>query len=764
MSDHRGTRIIGRITRTELASLFGSPIAWFILVVFTVLTSASFVKHIASTVSIVDLYGNTASLTKNVYLGYASFLESIVQNIYIYIPLLTMGLVARETSSGSIKLVYSSPVTSTQFVIGKFLAAAVMGLCLMVIPTLTLVGSAYFIVDLDVAPVLVGLLGIYLQILASCAIGLFFSSLTTYQVVAAVGSLATLAILGKIGSMGRHYELLRNIAHWLSINGRTSAFLDGVFRTDDFFYFIAIVVLFLGLTVMRISFPRLNMKPIRKYAAAALLLLAVAGTAFVSSRPALIGIHDATRARQNSITETSKQVLRQMDGKIVVNNYVNLFDNMSSKYLLQTLFPKSVFEQYKLTKPDIEEHTIYYYDDCSTKRTSRKLASMGLEEARDYLTTIYNLNPRMFRTPEEMSDVEAVRSEDHAFVREIIYDGKTALLRNYEDNMSEPSEAEITAVLAKLTGEPPIVGLVTGNGERSVSGTSLQDYSDFTVSAYQRYALINQGFDVVYTSFDQPIPESIEMLVVADPVTSLSDQQMENFRGYLSRGGNMMILTDYGHQEATEPILRELGLKASDRQIARTAGDFSSSLVLAQAAEGIGGIDDCFRGLAADDGRVTMPGCVALERLEGESDFEARPLLISPSDSWLESDYSGFKDDIVECDETDGEVLGSYVTAYALSRGDQRIIVVGDADCLSNSEMTIEREGFEAANYQLIIKGFQWISGGRFPVRIDRIHPKDTSMRITTNGIVAVRIAYVVVLPVLILAMAVWVLMRRRRA
>lgn len=764
MSKLKSTRIIGRITRTELASLFGSPIAWFILIVFAVLTSSSFVKHLASTVSTVELYGTNLSLTKNVFLGYASFLESIVQNIYIYIPLLTMGLIARETSSGSIKLVYSSPVTSTQFVIGKFLAAAIMGLCLMVIPLLTLLGSAFFITNLDVAPVLIGLLGLYLQILASCAIGLFFSSLTTYQVVAAVGSLATLAILGKIGNMGRHSEVLRNIAHWLSINGRTTAFLNGVFRIDDFFYFIAIIILFTGLTVMRISFPRLSMKPVQKYAAAALLFASVAGIAFVSSRPSLMVISDTTRAKQNSITENSKKVVRQMDGKIVVNNYINLFDNQSSKYMLQTLLPRSIFEQYKLSKPDIEEHTIYYYADCANKRNSRKLANMGLEEARDYLTTIYNLNPRMFRSPDEMSDVEVIRSEDNAFVREIIYNGKTALLRDYADNMSEPSEAEITAALSKLTGEPPVVGFVRGNGERSLDGTSLQDYSVFTVSAYQRYALINQGFDVVYTSFGQPIPESIDMLVVADPVTSFTDQQMENYRAYLGRGGNMMILTDYGHQDIVQPLLDELGLKASDRQIARKSEDFSSGLVLAHEAKGVGEIDDCFNGLAAGAGRITMPGCLALDVQEGESPFQAKPLLVSPEDSWLESDYSGFKDDAVECDESDGEVLGTYVTAYALTRGDQKVLVVGDADCLSDAEMTISREGFEAANYQLIIKGFQWISDGRFPVRIDRIPQTDTTFKISTDDIMAIRIAYVFVLPVLILALAVFVLMRRRRA
>ncbi|MCQ2138796.1 MAG: Gldg family protein [Bacteroidales bacterium] len=758
----KGTRIIGRIMRTELEALFGSPIAWFILVVFAALTSSSFISELSPIVSVVDLYDYDFPITSQVYLHPTGFLASIVRNIYIYVPLLTMGLIARETSSGSIKLVYSSPVTSTQFVIGKFLAAAIMGLCLMIIPSLTVMGSVFFIPNFDLAPVLVGLLGLYLQILASCAIGLFFSSLTTYQVVAAVGTLATLAILGRIGSMGRYYEVLRNIAHWLSINTRTSAFMEGVFRTDDFFYYVAIILLFVGLTVMRISFPRLSLSKTRRCAVATALFIAVAGIGFVSSRPSLIGIYDATRNKQNSITEGSREIVRQMEGKIVVNNYINLFDNNSSPYLLSSQPPRSVFEQYKLTKPDIEEHTIYYYDDCVSRQTSPKMSTMTLDEARDYFTTVYNMNPRMFRTPEQMKDVDVTKAEGNAFVREVIYQGKTSVLRDYADNQREPSEAEVTAALSKLTGEPPIIGFARGNGERTLSGTSLQDYSDFTVTTSQRYALVNQGFDIVYVSLDEAIPESIDMLIVADPSEEFSEQQMENYKSYLSRGGNMMLLTDYGHQKVVKPLLDELGLKVSDRQIAKKSEDFSSSLVLAKEAENVGAIDDCFNDLASGNARVTMPGCLALESVE--SAFDAKALLTTPKESWLESDYSGFKDDIVECDEKSGEILGTFVTAYALTKGDQRILVAADADCLSNQEMSIGREGFEAANYRLITKGFHWISGGRFPVRIDRIPAMDTSFNITSDDIGIIKAAYVFILPLLILAMAVAVLMHRRRA
>ena len=128
-------KIIMRIARTDLAILFYSPIAWFILIVFSFLTTASFTSLMENIVTDYDLSGGKeVSLSGICFLGSYGFLSSVVSNIYIYIPLLTMGLISRETASGSIKLAYSSPVTSGQIVLGKYLAAIGFGCCLMLVP------------------------------------------------------------------------------------------------------------------------------------------------------------------------------------------------------------------------------------------------------------------------------------------------------------------------------------------------------------------------------------------------------------------------------------------------------------------------------------------------------------------------------------------------------------------------------------------------------------------------------------------------------
>ena len=170
-------KIIMRIARTDLAILFYSPIAWFILIVFSFLTTASFTSLMENIVTDYDLSGGKeVSLSGICFLGSYGFLSSVVSNIYIYIPLLTMGLISRETASGSIKLAYSSPVTSGQIVLGKYLAAIGFGCCLMLVPIASAIYGSLVIPSFDWAPVLVALLGLYLLICAYCAIGLFMSS------------------------------------------------------------------------------------------------------------------------------------------------------------------------------------------------------------------------------------------------------------------------------------------------------------------------------------------------------------------------------------------------------------------------------------------------------------------------------------------------------------------------------------------------------------------------------------------------------------
>ena len=111
--------MIYKIARTELRTLFYSPIAWLILIIFTFQTGMFFAGTIEGLARNEFLgYGNRM-LTMEVFGGYYGLFLTVQQYLYLYIPLLTMGLMSREFGSGSIKPLYSSPVTNTQIVLGN---------------------------------------------------------------------------------------------------------------------------------------------------------------------------------------------------------------------------------------------------------------------------------------------------------------------------------------------------------------------------------------------------------------------------------------------------------------------------------------------------------------------------------------------------------------------------------------------------------------------------------------------------------------------
>ena len=125
-------KTIYRIARLELQTLFFSPIAWLIIVIFTFQAATIFANFCSAIVTNAAAGYAIKAITKIIFSNPMGGLYStMVQHLYLYIPLLTMGLMSREFGSGSIKLLYSSPVTNIQIILGKFLSMMIFGLVLV---------------------------------------------------------------------------------------------------------------------------------------------------------------------------------------------------------------------------------------------------------------------------------------------------------------------------------------------------------------------------------------------------------------------------------------------------------------------------------------------------------------------------------------------------------------------------------------------------------------------------------------------------------
>ena len=713
-------KVLLRITRTELATMFYSPIAWFIWIVFSYICASDFVSTIESALTTKEIYGygiDPASLSFYEYLNtFGGYLQGIVSNLYIYTPLLTMGIMSRETASGSIKLLYSSPVTSSQIILGKYLATMIFGLCMLLVPFLGCCYGSIAIENFDWPPILVALLGLYLLICAYSAIGLFMSSLTSYQVVAALGTLAVLAALQFIGGFGQEYDLVREITYWLSLNGRSESMMIGTVRSEDMIYFVAVIAMFLTFTIFRIAFSRRTLSTGYKVAGYAAVVVGVMVIGYVSSRTAMLSVWDATYSKVNSISENSKAILSKLEGPATITNYVNLLDNSSYSYLpARTMMNDRLFDAYCRAKLDLKVRYVYYYDWAPQGFcTNPKLQGKTLDELRDYASMVYNLNANLFKSPEEMKEIIDLSSEQNTFVRVLeTQDGRRAYLRDFNDNMRSPSEAEITAAIRKLVETPPMVAFVKGHGEREVGRPGDRDYSNFAVDRYSRMALINQGFDVVELNMAEcdTIPEQINILIIAEMRQALSEHESKVLNEYIARGGNLFILTDAGRQAAANPLLARFGLRMEEGVLAQPVGDFAPDLILSRISSEATSLGKLYTTFKRYDYRVSMPESVALTALEQTNGFTLTPLLETKENgAWIELEAQDLKEEKVECNPAAGEEEKRYVTAWAAERtlGDklQRVIVCGDADCLSNAEIYMQRDGYRPGNAELISEGF----------------------------------------------------------
>ena len=207
-------KVIFKIAKSELSMLFYSPVAWLILVIFTFQASMAF-SNLFSDLVVDQAIGNRLwDVTEKVFSSYRGLLSQVQQYLYLYIPLLTMGLMSKERNNGSIKLLFSSPITNTQIILGKYFAMMIYALVLIAILFVYAIFGMCTIKDMDVPYVLSGLFGLYLLTCAYAAIGLFMSNLTSYQVVAAMCTLGLLAVLNFIGGVGQDIPFLRDVTYW----------------------------------------------------------------------------------------------------------------------------------------------------------------------------------------------------------------------------------------------------------------------------------------------------------------------------------------------------------------------------------------------------------------------------------------------------------------------------------------------------------------------------------------------------------------------
>ena len=231
------------ICRKELNAYFTSPIAYMLMAFFALIfgfvlfnATRDFIRFSFQ----MQAQGGGAPMSINdqiitPLLGFASTITLFL------VPMITMRLFAEEKRSGTIELLLTSPVTDLEIILGKWLGAMLLFLCILAMSMIN-VALLFAWGKPDLKPVLVAYLGLILQRGCLLAIGTFISTTTKNQIVAGGVKFFVCLMLWLLNwftanDTGAVYQVI----NYLSIVTHFDNFSKGVVESKDVIFYLSMI-------------------------------------------------------------------------------------------------------------------------------------------------------------------------------------------------------------------------------------------------------------------------------------------------------------------------------------------------------------------------------------------------------------------------------------------------------------------------------------------------------------------------------------------
>jgi len=424
---------------------------------------------------------------------------------------------------------------------------------------------------------------------------------------------------------------------------------------------------------------------------------------------------DWTQSGRHTLSHASQEVLNQVDGPVEITAYAR-----EDAALRQAV--KKIVGRYQRLKPDIKLHFV---------------------------------NPDTH--PDEVRQL-GVNKEGLLFFLLLRYQERSEIVKTV-------SEEEFTNALQRLArGSRHWLAFVEGHGERNPFGKANYDLSIWTTQ------LESRGFKIQPLNLAevQLIPSNTKVLVIASPTIDLLPGEIAIIVEYLLRGGNILWLADPGGLHGLEPLADQLSI------------EIPSGVVIDFVAGSLIGIDDPTIVLITPrlypDHAVTkafnyttfFPTTSSINARDNEQ-WNKSSLLTSANHTWLET---GVLEGEIEYNE-DSDLIGPLDIGISLERElereiesesgevfasiQQRIIVIGDGDFLSNTYVG------NSGNLDFGIRLINWLSNDDdfISIPIKTINDAHLELSLLASGIIA--FGFFLVLPLLFLGTGLTVWWRRKK-
>ncbi|MFB3090500.1 MAG: GldG family protein [Gammaproteobacteria bacterium] len=420
---------------------------------------------------------------------------------------------------------------------------------------------------------------------------------------------------------------------------------------------------------------------------------------------------DWTQNGRHTLSHASLEVLNHIDGPVDITAYAR--ENASLRQAVE-----KIVGRYQRLKPDIKLH---------------------------------------FVNPDAVPD--EVRSAGISVNGEMLlrYQGRT-------EHVKTGTEEEFTNALQRLArGSEHWLAFVEGHGERNPFDKANHDLSIWTTQ------LESRGFKIQPLNLAevQLIPSNTKVLVIASPTIDLLPGEIAIIVEYLLRGGNILWLADPGSLHGLESLADQLSIKIPSGVVI----DFAGSLI---------GIDDPTivlntprlypdHVITRDFNYTTFFPTTASINVRDDEQWNTSSLLISGDHTWLET---GVLEGEVEYNE-DNDLIGPLDIGITLEKTiendlgndldepseiiQQRIIVIGDGDFLSNTYVG------NSGNLDLGIRLINWLSNDDdfISIPIKTVNDAHLELSLLASGIIA--FGFILVLPLLFLGTGLTVWWRRKK-
>ena len=697
------------IAKNEIRSFFYTPVAWLLVSGFTMQISIIYLGQL-NDIHAYSLRGVELSYSSLLFVWHFGVIKGLQDSLFLYVPLLTMGLISKEYSTGSIKLLTSSPIRATDIVLGKYLAAVFYISLLCVIVLIFFCFTLLIADSVHADSVLSSIFGLFLLGISFSAIGLWLSSHTKHQMVAALSTLTVLFGLTYVDILLQNTPVLRAFTHWVALASRADEMRSGLIASDTVFYFIGIIVLALIFSFIQLSNficakPLMRRAP--KYVAAAAI---VASVGVFLSQPQHIVFVDNSETKHHSLPEETTEMLSEVTGPWRIVTYVNVLDPKAHEFIpAKWNADRDRFEKYARENHHLTMEYVYYYADLSGRhRAASSLEKPAAELAREF-ADYHNMNFDNILAAEDLDALVDLRGEGYRSVRVIEWQDKMSVLRNYDDYTYFALGDQIDQAIKRLLEGQVVVGAIDWAAEKSILDSAPDSIHYYTANKTERSALSNYGFDFLSISAGNEIAQDVEILLIADPIIPYSSGDLEKIQEFIDSGGHALFLVDSDGAQNFDRLLDMSGLGITATSLRQENFESASEILvfsdLTQTAIAQGfRKSDSYESLG-----IVLETPVLLESHDTQRFSHSR--LLTPRDLPLFANTSDRNFSRIQGIQDRPELGLAFLVTRGVGLEQQRIVVIGDADLFS---FALIQTGF-MNNRSFVKDVFAWLTNRKFP-------------------------------------------------